>query len=444
MVQYYNQQESKNLEFKSKIPKYINLIKTCVAFANGSGGQILIGIEDETQEIIGCTDEDRQKLYHDFLNSLYDSTTPSLMAEVYEKNFGTKSILIIEMAYASHKPCFITKEGPTKGVYIRVGSSTRRANQDFIEELMRENRRIYYDEEPILNKSVSLESDLLEHFYNNKPNSRQLEADKFLVKSLTDKNKSIPTVTGTLLFNTRPEKYIPEAYIICTRYDGIAGRNIIQKEEIYGNLISQLDISSKLVTSWLKRDYKLVSTKLEARTIIPAEAIREAIINALVHRKYSVPGAIKISLYDDRLEIFSPGNFPGLVDINSLGDGTTYLRNPTLAQAFKKLNLIEKLGSGVRLIFESCLSAGLKKHIYNEDGDFVKLTFKFAPATNFNNLDQDEILNLFKFQSEITIKDIVQNLEVSRNTATRKINKLIQQGKALRIGKGPGVKFIRA
>ncbi len=79
--------------------------------------------------------------------------------------------------------------------------------------------------------------------------------------------------------------------------------------------------------------------------MIPQIAIREAIINALVHRKYSIPGAIKIALYDDRLEIFSPGNFPGLVDVNNLGDGTTYLRNPHLVMLARKMKLVEKLGS---------------------------------------------------------------------------------------------------
>jgi ATP-dependent DNA helicase RecG len=442
MVQYFNEEESKNLEFKSKVPKYENLIKTCVAFANGSGGQIFIGIDDESKTIIGYSESDRKKIYHDFQNSLYDSTTPSLFADIYEKNFGKESVLVIEIAHANKKPCFITKEGPTKGVYIRVGSSTRKANKDYIEELLRENSRSYYDEEIIFDKNIGLNKYLLDKFYGEQPSKRQLQSDRFMKKQAENQREFYPTIAGTLLFNTEPENYVPEAYIICTRYEGIKGRDIIQKEEITGDLQKQVNDSSGLLISWLRRNYSLVSNKLESRSIIPEEAIREAIINAIVHRKYSIPGAIKISLYDDRLEIFSPGNFPGLVDINNLGDGTTYLRNPTIAQAFRKLKLIEKLGSGIRLIYDSCFKRGLKEPTYNEDGDFVKLTFNFAPNINPQNFDEEEVLKLFKFQKELTIKDLIQNLEVSRNTATRKMNKLIEKKLVKRIGKGPLVRYI--
>lgn len=443
MVQYFNGEESKNLEFKSKVPKYENLIKTCVAFANGSGGQILIGIEDKNKKIIGFSETDRQKIYHDFQNSLYDSTTPSLFADIYEKNMGDESILVIEIAHANKKPCFVTKEGPTKGVYIRVGSSTRKANKDYIEELLRENRRSYYDEEILFDKNILLNEELLEEFYGEKPVKRQLQSDRFIDKQAENQRIFYPTIAGTLLFSISPEKYIYEAYIICTRFEGTKGREIIQKEEITGNLKKQIDDSSRLIVSWLRRNYSLVSNTLEAESIVPEKAIREAVINAVVHRKYSIPGAIKISLYDDRLEIFSPGNFPGLVDINNLGDGTTYLRNPTLAQAFRKLKLIEKLGSGIKLIYDSCLKKGLKSPVYNEDGDFVKLTFNFVPNFDSDNFDEKEILRLFEYKSELTIKDLVQNLEISRNTATRKMNKLIKNKMVKRVGKGPLVKYIR-
>jgi ATP-dependent DNA helicase RecG len=283
---------------------------------------------------------------------------------------------------------------------------------------------------------------LLEQFYREQPSKKQLQSDRFMDKQTRNQREFYPTIAGTLLFNTEPEIYIPEAYIICTRYEGIKGREIIQKEEITGNLQKQVSDSSKLLISWLKRNYSLVSNKLESKSIIPEEAIREAIINAIVHRKYSIPGAIKISLYDNCLEVFSPGNFPGLVDINNLGDGTTYLRNPTIAQAFRKLKLIEKLGSGIRLIYDSCLKRGLKEPNYNEDGDFVKLTFSFAPNLDIHNFDEEEILKLFEFTKELTIKDLIQNLEISRNTATRKMNKLIKKKLVKRIGKGPLVKYI--
>ena len=128
----FPERESKNLEFKSEIPDFEKLVKTCIALANGAGGQILIGIEDETRKIIGITDDDRDRLYDEFPNSLYDSVSPTLLAQIYEKRIEDQSILIIQIPPSPKKPYFMKKDGFPKGVYVRVGTSTRRANQDYM------------------------------------------------------------------------------------------------------------------------------------------------------------------------------------------------------------------------------------------------------------------------------------------------------------------------
>ena len=122
----------------------------------------------------------------------------------------------------------------------------------------------------------------------------------------------------------------------------------------------------------------------------------ETIINnrELLHQKYTIPGAMKIAIYDNRIEIFNPGCFPGLVDINSLGDGTTYLRNPTLVRLAYQVNLIEARGTGIRLIYESCKKAGIAlAYKAIEEKDKVGMIIfgkevhkKIMPTRNFNEL----------------------------------------------------------
>ncbi|OGT98659.1 MAG: hypothetical protein A2298_04850 [Gammaproteobacteria bacterium RIFOXYB2_FULL_38_6] len=267
-------------------------------------------------------------------------------------------------------------------------------------------------------------------------------ADKLITHAVTHQNHYLPTVAGTLLFCKNPEDFIPESVIICTRFEGTTGRNIIQTEEVTGNLEKQADVSFKLIKAWLSKNYTLHAMKLKSQLPVPSEALREAIINALIHRKYSIPGAIKIALYDNRLEIFSPGCFPGLVDINKLGDGTTYLRNPTLARIAHKMGLVEKLGSGIRLIFDSCRKMNLKKPIYSEEGDFVKITFYFQHEKNAHQSDEENILKLIRIKKEITVREVMRQLNISRNTVTRKMNRLLKQNKILRIGNGPSTYFI--
>lgn len=145
METIYPERESKILEFKSTVKKFDGIIKTSVAFANGVGGKIIIGIEDDTRKVIGIDDALRDHIYDDFVNSLYDSTTPNLIPQIYEQLIGEKEVLIIEIPPSLKKPCFLRKVGMPKGVYLRIGSSTRQANEEYIEELMRDNQRTTYD-----------------------------------------------------------------------------------------------------------------------------------------------------------------------------------------------------------------------------------------------------------------------------------------------------------
>ena len=161
-----------------------------------------------------------------------------------------------------------------------------------------------------------------------------------------------------------------------------------------------------------------------------------------MNRKYWISGAVKIALFDDRLEIFNPGNFPGLVDTKHLVDGTTYLRNPVIARLMRRFGLIEKLGTGIRLIQESCAQVGLAAPEFIDGADSVKVVFRFLPSDHSNASEQDKLLALLEMRATIIIKEVEHYLSVSRNTATRKLNQLMEAGKIVRIGKGPSVRYV--
>lgn len=251
------------------------------------------------------------------------------------------------------------------------------------------------------------------------------------------------TVTGTLMFAEHPENYITEASIICTQFSGTEGRDIILTRELNGPIPQISNECLKLITSWLKKNFKLKGTVLTGSSPTPQKALRETIINVLPHRKYTISGAIKLTLYDDRLEVFSPGALPGLIDIKNLGDGTTYLRNPHLARIARRLHLVEKLGSGIKLIFNECKKMGLKKPQYVEDGDFVKVIFEFSPDIENKQTDEESILKLISMRHEISITDVITLLNVSRNTATRKLNNLLDENRVKRHGRGPAVRYTK-
>ncbi len=438
---FFAERESKTLEFKSILPDFSKLIKTCIALANGSGGQIIIGIEDGTRKLIGVTDKDRDRLYDEFPNSLYDNVSPTLLPQIYEKRIETESVLIIQISPSPKKPYFLKSDGFPKGVYVRVGSNTRRASQDYIEDLVREGNRLYFDEEFIPQDMIILSKELLKQVYGNLPTIKRLVSDRVIAESTGAQNSYHPTVTGVLFFTEDPHLHVPEATIICTSFKGNSGREIIQTQELTGPIDQLAEDSFKLVKSWLSRDYQLHGVLLKGKLPIPDKALREAIINGLIHRKYSIPGAVKIAIYEDHMDILSPGGFPGLVDLDNLGDGTTFLRNPHIARLSHRIGLVEKLGSGIRLIFDSCKEAHLKEPTYQEGNDSVKITFYFEQVSDVVKSDEELILSLIKTQGELSIQDVLHTLKISRNTATRKLNKLVKEGKLVREGKGPSVRY---
>jgi len=437
----YPGRESKLLEFKSKLPAFTSLIKTSIAFANAAGGRIIIGVDDDSHKIIGISDVARNRLYDDFPNSLYDSVQPSLIPQIYEQNFGAQSVLVIEIPASPRKPYFLKQKGLAKGTYIRIGSSTRKANQDYIEDLVREAQRISYDEEIIHVPIETLSSELLKQFYGTKVMKKRLLADKIVAPKPANNSLLAPTIAGLLLFSEAPENYIPEAVIKITQFEGTAGRDIIRRADISGTIEQQSVETIRLLESWLATNYKLQRTKLVGRMPIPSDALRETIINALLHRKYSIPGAIKIALYDNRVEIFSPGGFPGLVDINNLGDGTTYLRNPNLARLAYRMSLIETRGTGIRLMIESCAKAGIRKPVFHEEGDFVKVVFYFEPDKAQYITEEVAILAMLKMHKNVSATQIAEYLKISHNTAIRKLNVLISEKKITKTGKGPAVRY---
>ncbi len=435
------ERESKLLEFKSTIPKFDTLIKTCIAFANASGGKIIIGVEDKTREIVGITNNDRNRIYDDFTNSLFDSVSPTIIAQIYERNFGKKSVLIIEIPMSPRKPYFLKSKGIKDGTYIRVGSSTRKASQEYIEDLTREAQRISYDEETIYTPIDNLDKELLYQFFNATVTKKRLFAEKIIGAKHANKEIYCPTVSGLLMFSENPHHFVPEALIKCTRFKGTQGRNILRTEDITGTIEQQASAALRLISDWIAIDYALRGIKLTGTLPIPEEALREAILNALLHRKYSIPGATKIAVYDDRLEIFNPGDFPGLIDINNLGDGTTFLRNPTLIKLAYKSKLVETRGTGIRLIYDSCRNAGIKKPVYEDEGDFVKLIFYFDKIANPLQAEDTSIINYIKEQKSVTSQQIADYLSVSRNTAIRKLNTLIISNKVIKTGQGPSIKY---
>jgi ATP-dependent DNA helicase RecG len=349
--------------------------------------------------------------------------------------------VIIQVFQGAKKPYFYRKEEIPKGVYVRADASTRRADETYLKELQREAQRTTFDEESSKNSIKILSDDLLRKFYGNSFTDERLLNDFVAIRSSTQPNKLEISNCGILHFCINPARYIPEATILCTHFRGTEGREIIKSRELEGPIAQLANIVIELIKDWSTTGSILLGAQLITQTPIPDIALREAVINALVHRRNTIPAPIKIALFENRLEIFSPGNLPGLVTVKNLGDGTTFLRNPRLVNIARKMHLVEKLGSGVRTMYETCRKAHVADPIFTEGAEFVKVTSPFKPR---EGLDFESVVRkMLESSQEIRIENLVEITKLSRNTVTRKLNNLIQAGLLERIGQGRGTRYVK-
>lgn len=436
------ERESRSIEYKREMTELRKIAQTVVAFANGSGGRILIGVDDATRAVRGLDPAAIDELLEKLPVSLADQIQPPLFPQIFEQTINSREVLIVQVFPGGQKPYYIAAEGMEKGVYIRVGAHTRRAEGELLEELRLLRSRLGYDEAILPDCSIQeLRTELLPPALRTEKGLLSLD----IARPDTFSGESRPTRGGILMLSDNPEKYVPEARCIVSRMRGDSGRNTIETIDIQGHLPHQSDAAVDVLSHWLGRNPAIQKSRYsEQDFILPLPAVREAINNALFHRQYSIPGAIKIAYYADRLEVFSPGHFAGPFIQDSLGDGTSYIRNKVICLVARRMQLIEKRGTGIRLIQDAMANKGLAKPRFIEGPNWFKVVLPFGPQNAVGAGEQSEpaILALFERESQLTSSDVCRALGVSKATAVGYLEKLRQKGRILRAGKGPKTHYI--
>jgi ATP-dependent DNA helicase RecG len=434
--------ESKTIEYKRELSANLsNIIKTCVAFANTAGGKILIGVEDKTRAIIGLSEIMLNRALESIPTAVYQAVTPPLIPEVYSQRINDKEVVVVEVLKGNNPPYYVKSQGSTKGAYIRVGPTTRAATKEHLIELINLKSLISFESEATKMHLEALDSKLLQDAFGRSPSQNTLISEKVLIAS--DRRNMVVSKAALIAFGHAPQEAIPEAGMICTRFKGTSGRDIVETYEIDGPTPDLVNKALMFLERHLENNLQVKGSRLQGQFPIPPEALREAVINAVVHRKYQVPSRCKIAVFDDRVEIFSPGGLPGLVTVSNLGDGISHLRNPILARFARRLRLVEKLGSGVRLMIDSCTKAGISPPQFYEEGDYVKVIFSYEKVKD-PFMDISHILDqLFNTLDKVRIRDVLQLASASRNTVTNTLNKMIKEKKVERFGRGAGVYYTR-
>lgn len=371
LTERIQQGESKTLELKSQLPQHDHIAKTVVAFANTSGGQLVLGVDDKRQ-VVGIA-EDSVFALHDQINALvFDRCQPAILPEIYTANLQGKLVLVVEVFRGNLLPYYLKTAGKNNGTYLRIGASNRKADFEHIVELERQKRNLSYDEEAYREQALqSLDLTPLETRFAaiGKPmNQEKLINLKLVVQ---EQNTLWPTCGLMILLGL-----LPHVSTKCARFKGTDMSVFLDRKEYSGDLFTQLEQTEVFIKNHIHLHGEIKGLQRTDTYEIPLGALREALTNAFIHRDYTNPGRdIKVGVYDDIVNIVSPGGLPNTLTTESLMDGRSEIRNRVIARVFKELGYIEQWGSGIARIKSACEAQGLAEPRIREKGDFVDVEF---------------------------------------------------------------------
>ncbi len=441
----YSGQESSKLEFKSIIPANAKIIKTIIGFCNAKGGKLVIGVKNDG--IIEGISEDTAHQAMEWLDhAIYKACTPPILPLIYQQRINDKVLLIIEVSSGTNKPYYQKSLGLAEGTFIRLGRSTVKADANIIEELKWQSRGISYDQLPVYHTTIEdLDNTKIQYFLDHRRNGITSNLTEAVLRSYEiikkEHNTDYVTTAGILLFGKSPQQFLSEAYILCCHFSDFKDREAVASRTCKGTLFEQFDESFDFIMERINKSFKIEKRKREEHWEIPPIAIREVLMNAILHRNYHINAPIKISIYSDRIEFFSPGGLPGPIDTSELESGITYVRNTSIAKILWEAKYIEKMGSGFITLFKSYRKEGLLPPEVIEGTNFVKCILPRILSETIQEDIEAQILSLFKISDEISTADIIRQLNIPRTSAGRALNELIKNGKLERYGKGPNTKY---
>ena len=382
--------ENKRVEFKQAIGRPERIAEEIVAFANLEGGLILFGVDDSGTVIGFDTPSATQPkglipsnamrgLSGDeefLINVARNNCEPSLLVEVDEIDVDGKSVLILSIPIGQDKPYRVKHNSK---YFIRVGSTKREATREEQFRLFQASDFLKYDFFPIsftaiddinLDKVRSFFSRIYEREYQNAIDENLLVNLEIFTRMLDTPRA---TVGGILLFGKEPQRFLSQSGVDLARYSGTdISHEIIDRANLDGTLDELIDQAVTFVKRNTRNSGIITGTKRRDISEYPMDVVREAITNAVAHRDYSIAGSrIRIFIFDDRLEIHSPGGLHNTINLENIAY-RQYSRNRLIMEYLLKLGYVERLGTGIKLmqrrILEHC---GREPEFRENDDEFI-------------------------------------------------------------------------
>ena len=384
--------EHETIEYKQDIPdEKLKYLKTAIAFANCAGGQLIFGVVNNTWEVTGFTDDEVFQKYDAIANSIFDASEPHIVPVMSIEEVDARKIIVATIRPGMAKPYYIRKEGMMDGTYIRLAGVTRKAEPYMIKELQLDGTNTGFDTLQVVGEAKEDEINVLcERMYQHalslctsdaqRQNQKKVTVNQLVSwKILIQMNGRYYPTNAWKLLTGEAEEILPDAYIQLGAFKGNTRSIFLDKREAHGPIDQQIEEAMQFVLKHINLGSRIAGVYREDFYELPVDSIREVISNAVCHRSYLAPGTIQVAIYDDRLEVTSPGRLSPDLTVEQLIEGHSRVRNVAIGAAFQYMHIIEKWGSGIPRVYEEARAYGLGEPVIKNFGAAFRIEIKRKP-----------------------------------------------------------------
>lgn len=428
--------EGLTTEFKQKYSSRVD--EDIVAFANTKGGRLLLGVRDDGSIAGEClTGELKGRI-----NALVRNCKPSIHIEVAQAG----DIVIVEVPEGTEKPYSCGS-----GYFRRFNGTTQKMNHDEIKVMFRDHDTVSFEEKTVKRFTIAdVSREKIRAFtHEAEIGIGKTETIDFL-RSLNVADGSTINNAGILFFAEDVHKFLPQARMTLVAFKGTEKLNIYDRRDIEDDLLTQFNEAILFIEKHLNIRSEIKGVNREDIYEIPLAAIREAVVNAIMHRDYNITGTqVSVEIYDNRIEILNPGGLP--IGLSKKAFGTMSVRrNELISDLFFRLHKVERIGMGIKRIKDALADAGLKEPEFETDGFFRTILYRPEVRKDVaeksreksseigSEKSSEKILNLLSQNPTASAREIAKKLGLTSRAVEKQISNLKNDGRIRRIGPDKG------
>ncbi|MEK6979484.1 MAG: ATP-binding protein [Candidatus Micrarchaeota archaeon] len=435
--------ENQNLELKREVENFKEISKTACAFANAFGGKIIIGI-DNSGIVFGVPEKNLDNLQQRIEGAI-QQTSPAPLHKISIEEREGKKIVVAEI-YRIGQGAFCTFGGI---VYYRSGSMNSKLEGRTLQDFLVRSRILSFDDSLSDAKLEDMDATKVSNFLKKRSPNVAFEegklADYLINLGVAQKSAELAIKNVAILFFAKePKRFLPQNEMKLVRFKGSEAIEIIDSRFVNSTVLENLKEAEEFIKKNTSVAFRIEGLARKEVPEYPESAMREALVNSVLHRDYFSKDSIQINIFDNRIEFINPGTLPSGLTMQILGS-LSVQRNPTIYQLMRELGFVEGLATGIPRMRSEMRVAGLPEPKFEELGNFFRVILYNKTIAEERELNerQKRALDYLERNPSISSKKYIELGHISHPIAVAELNRLCLKGLVKRIGRTRGAYYVK-